>query len=83
MEKKYKRSKINQNYKLPRKDIKRNSFVSDDSESSLKSLQGVTYYDLRVQNQKNLLDSTERLVELILELGSMEYQELYTHLEYH
>lgn len=52
-----------------------------DSESSILSLEGVTYYDLRVQNQKNVLDKTERLVELLLELGSMEYQELYLHLE--
>lgn len=81
MEKKFKRSKINQNYQLPRQEVLRKESENSDSESSILSLEGVTYYDLRLQNQKNVLDSTERLVELIMELGAMEHQEIYMHLE--
>lgn len=81
MERKFKRSKINKNYRLPKEAFVVDRNTLDDSESSIGSLEGVTYYDLRVQNQKNVLDKTERLVELLLELGSMEYQELYLHLE--
>lgn len=43
-----------------------------DSEKSIESLEGVKFYDLTKQNNKQMINSQEQLVELVMELRELE-----------
>jgi hypothetical protein len=70
---KFKQSETNK-FKFPKENIR-------DSESSLKSLEGIEKYDLEKQNDNRVLDDDEKLVEMIFELREIGKDRVYKLLE--
>ena len=70
IEQKFAKSRVNQNYRYPRR------MERIDSESSLHDLDAGPFYDLKKQNEERPLDSTDQLVELFYMVGRLEKQEI-------
>lgn len=78
IEQKYGKSQLNRDYEFPRRNLKGfgSSQISLDSERSLESLNGVTFYLLDSQNDKRPFNPVERLAASIKVLGKLSINEL-------